>query len=266
MILYIIQYMSNNSTNKNGSFNLILGCMFSGKTSELIRRYNRYRIGGKNCLMIKYKNDDRYDSEMVVTHDNIKADAIVCEFLYEADDSIRNYDVICIDEIQFYKDANIFCDKWANEGKIVEACGLNGTFNRTPFPMISLLIPLAEDISFFKAICKETGEDASYSKLSMKLDSKNKDQTEIIGGSEKYDAVDRNTFFKNNNTNYLEDFINFFVSHIGYPDNMNIIKFIYNEIGNNNITSRELCLFVREKAREYMSVDQERNMSDCHYC
>jgi thymidine kinase len=58
--------------------------------------------------MIKYKNDNRYDSEMVVTHDNIKANAFVCEYLYEADDIIKDYTVICIDEVQFYKDANIF--------------------------------------------------------------------------------------------------------------------------------------------------------------
>ncbi|MCJ7637940.1 MAG: hypothetical protein MUO21_10665, partial [Nitrososphaeraceae archaeon] len=113
----------------NGQINLVIGSMFSEKTTNLIRRYNRYTIGGKKCLMIKYKNDTRYDSEMVVTHDNIKINAIVCEYLSEADKLINNYDVICIDEVQFYQDAYIFCDKWANEGKIIEACGLNGTFN-----------------------------------------------------------------------------------------------------------------------------------------
>ena len=228
----------NNQINTNyGCFNLILGCMFSGKTSELIRRYNRYSIGGKKCLMIKYKNDNRYDSQMVVTHDNIKANALICEFLFEADDIVKEYDVVCIDEIQFYKDANIFCDKWASDGKIVEACGLNGTFNRKPFPMISMLIPLAEDISFFKAICKKTGDDAVYSQLNIELDSLNKDKTEIIGGSDKYVAVDRKTFLGTKSCNYLEDFVKFYVELSGYNINIPLIpngsQCNYKEFANN---------------------------------
>ena len=94
-----------------GQINLILGSMFSGKTSELVRRYNRHTIGGRKCLMIKFKRDTRYDDEAVVTHDKIKIKAFVCEYLYEADDEVVNYDVICIDELQFYKDAHIMCDK-----------------------------------------------------------------------------------------------------------------------------------------------------------
>ena len=175
-----------------GQFNFIIGCMFSGKTSELISRYNRYTIGKKKCLMIKYKNDTRYDKNMIVTHDGIKVNAVVCENLYEVDYKINNYDVICIDEVQFYKDADIFCDKWANNGKIVEACGLNGTFERKPFPIISNLLPLAENITFLTAICKETGNNAVYSKRL--IDDK---KEEVIGGEDAYSAVDRETYFKN---------------------------------------------------------------------
>ena len=184
----------------DGTFNLILGSMWSGKTSELVNRYKRHTIGDRNCLMIKYKNDTRYDNEMVVTHDKIKVQAFVCEFLYEADHLIDDFDVICVDEIQFYKDAHIFVDKWANMGKIVEACGLNGTFNRKEFPMISKLIPLAENVSFLKAVCKETGEDAIFSDINVIVDN---NVTEVIGGSELYNAVDRKTYYKN------KDFYNF---------------------------------------------------------
>ena len=180
----------------DGSFNLILGNMWSGKTSELVRRYKRHVIGGRNCLMIKYKNDLRYDDEKVVTHDKIKVQAFVCEYLYEADHMIDDYDVICIDEIQFYKDAHIFVDKWANMGKIVEACGLNGTFHRKEFQIISKLMPLAENISFLKAVCKETGDDATFSNINMIVDN---NVTEVIGGSELYTAVDRKTYYKDKN-------------------------------------------------------------------
>jgi len=173
-----------------GMFELILGPMFSGKTTELINRYNRYTIGGRKCIMIKNANDIRYDEQNVTTHNNIKVQAIVCSLLQEIDLIINEYDVICIDEIQFYKDAYIYCDKWANDGKIVQACGLNGTYNKTEFKMISLLIPQVENIIYVTAICKETGNNAPFSYLIEDGEGKE----EIIGGEDKYKALDRITY------------------------------------------------------------------------
>lgn len=184
----------NNNYNYKGKLNLILGCMFSGKTSELINRYNRYTLGGKKCIMIKYHNDVRYDAEQIVSHDGIKVKAVRCQYLYEFDETIQNYDVVCIDEVQFYKDAHIICDRWANKGKIVEACGLNGTFERKPFDVISKLIPLASDITFLTAICKETGKHGMYSQRTS-----NETEEEVIGGCDKYKSADRLTFFKDSN-------------------------------------------------------------------
>ena len=176
-----------------GKLNLILGPMFSEKTTELDSRRRKYTIGGKKCLMVKYRGDNRYSTEEIVTHDGIKIQATVCEMLYEIDDQVGAYDVICIDEIQFYKDGDIFCEKWANEGKIVEACGLNGTFKRTPFHIISKIVPLAEDITYKTAICKETGNDAPFSFLTtFQKETKEK----VIGGSDLYKAFDRETYLK----------------------------------------------------------------------
>jgi thymidine kinase len=167
---------------------LILGPMFSSKTTELIRQYNRNSIGNKKCIMIKYLGDNRYDNNNVITHDGIKVQAIKCNKLEQVNEQIIDYDVICIDEIQFYSDADIYCDIWANKGKKVYACGLSGTFKRTEFPVISKLIPKVEKIKFLRAICRENGNEASFSKLDMiTID----DNIEIIGGAEKYRAVDR---------------------------------------------------------------------------
>ena len=175
-----------------GNIQLIIGPMFSGKTTELLNRYDRFTIGGKKCLMVKYNNDDRYGSSHVVTHNDIKIEAISCSLLEEVDSDTSHYDVICVDEVQFYKDAHTYCDKWANEGKIVVASGLNGTYQRKEFKIISQLIPLAEDIQYKTAICRETGNDAHYSYLLK--DGKGKE--EIIGGTDLYKAVDRETYFK----------------------------------------------------------------------
>ena len=183
----------------NGSINLILGNMFSGKTTELLRRYRRYKFSGKSCIAIKYTNDTRYDTNyddpMVITHDNLKVEAIACKCLCEVDEQIKNYDVICIDEVQFYIDAAEFCEKWANEGKIIEASGLSGTFNRTPFPVISTLIPLSETLIMLDSICEKTGKNAPFTKL---LIENTTGGVEIIGGAESYAPVDRKTYFQKN--------------------------------------------------------------------
>ena len=170
---------------------LILGPMFSSKTTELIRQYNRNAIGGKKCIMIKYIGDDRYDKDFVVTHDGIKVNAIKCKYLKDVEQDIIYYDVICIDEVQFYTDADIYCDIWAMN-KQVYACGLSGTFKRTPFPIISNLIAKADKVKFLTAICKDNGNEAPFTK--MYSDPEN-DEIEIIGGSEKYMAVDRKKYF-----------------------------------------------------------------------
>lgn len=183
-----------NNNNFKGKIHLILGPMFSSKTTCLLMRFKRYQLGGKKCLMVKYKKDIRYDEYKVVTHDLVKNDAKICEYLYEIDDIVNNFDVICIDEIQFYHDAYIFCDKWANSGLILELCGLNGTFDRKPFKIISELIPLVYNITFLTSVCKESGEDGIYS---LRLVDDNIET--LIGGSELYKATDRTTYFKNIN-------------------------------------------------------------------
>lgn len=169
-----------------GKLNLILGPMYSGKTSTLLARYLRYKVAGKKCLLIKFKDDERYSKNKIVTHNFIEEDAISCSLLSEYDTLVKEFDIILIDEIQFYKDSSIYCDKWANEGKIIEASGLNGDFKRKPFEQISLLIPLCDSITHLTAVDKENGEDAPFT---ARLGGESK-QT-LIGGDDLYKAVSR---------------------------------------------------------------------------
>jgi thymidine kinase len=181
-----------NTVKMNGRLNLIIGPMFSGKSTLLLTRYRRYKIAGKRCLLVKYARDNRYVSseESIITHDKIQYKAISCHNLQEIDEMTSQYDVICIDEIQFYPDAALYCDLWANRGLIVEACGLNGDFRRQPFEQISLLIPLCDDIQHVKAVCKDTGKDAPFSKRLT-----DEQEQEVIGSTDKYLAVSRERYF-----------------------------------------------------------------------
>jgi len=108
--------------------------MFSGKSSELHRRVKRHQIAKKNCLVLNYISDNRYSfDEVSATHDKqlLKAKKIL--FLKDVDDIITGYDVVAIDEGQFFLDLLEYVDKWANCGKIVLVAALDATFQRKAF-------------------------------------------------------------------------------------------------------------------------------------
>ena len=52
-----------------GMLELIIGPMFAGKSTELLRRVKRHAISGKHCLYVKYSADTRYDADCIATHD-----------------------------------------------------------------------------------------------------------------------------------------------------------------------------------------------------
>lgn len=54
----------------SGHIEVIFGPMFSGKSTELLRKVKRYTVAQKKCLVIGYSKDNRYSDESVVsTHD-----------------------------------------------------------------------------------------------------------------------------------------------------------------------------------------------------
>lgn len=177
---------------KVGLIELIFGPMFSGKTTELIRRVNRFMIAKKTCVVIKYIKDTRYsDDNFISTHNYLKLPALPCgEHLNSIYDKIKNYDCIGIDEGQFFSDIVEFTSKLADKkGKIVIVSALDGTFKRKPFGNVLDLIPLAENVAKLHAICSICCDEAPFSKR-IGLET----EIEVIGGSEKYEARCRKCF------------------------------------------------------------------------
>eukprot|EP00771_Trimastix_marina_P000522 gnl/Trimastix_PCT/1542.p1 GENE.gnl/Trimastix_PCT/1542~~gnl/Trimastix_PCT/1542.p1 ORF type:complete len:234 (+),score=32.65 gnl/Trimastix_PCT/1542:69-704(+) len=179
-----------------GRIEVIYGPMFSGKSTELIRRIHRHIAAKRRCLIVKYAKDCRYTEETdesIATHDRVTFTAKSCDRLSELGTRVRDYDVIAIDEGQFFPDIVSFCEDWANAGKIVLVACLDGTFQRKPFNNILELIPLAENVTKLSAICMICQRDAAFSK---RLDS-NDTRVEVIGGADKYIAVCRRCYFAN---------------------------------------------------------------------
>jgi len=174
-----------------GKIYLILGPMYSGKTSELIRRYRRYTVAGKKCLLVKHDNDNRYDPKKLCTHDLHKIEAKSCTKLNDLYNKIEKYDVICIDEIQFYADSLEFVEQVANLGKIIVASGLSGNYRREPFKNIPELTSRSDIVVYLNAvcmICKKEG--AAFTKRIS-----DEEAEVVVGGADKYLAVCRGCYF-----------------------------------------------------------------------
>ncbi|EYC26371.1 hypothetical protein Y032_0010g1121 [Ancylostoma ceylanicum] len=150
-----------------GKITCILGPMFSGKTTELLRMHDRQMIARRKCVLVKYAGDTRYDPELVATHTKVTGQGITIKAhkLSEVEEQIfdPSVQVVSIDEGQFFSDCAETCDRLACMGKVVYVAVLNGTFERKPFPQVSLLLPYADEIKQVVAVCVGCGSDASYS-------------------------------------------------------------------------------------------------------
>jgi len=139
---------------QRGRIELVMGPMFAGKSTELLRRVNRYEISGKTCLSVKFAADTRYSVECISTHDRNTRNAVACTRLSEIGDCWKQFDVIGVDEGQFFEDILEFSEGAANLGKIVVISSLNGTYERKGWTNILNLIPLCEEVRQISAICK----------------------------------------------------------------------------------------------------------------
>jgi thymidine kinase len=175
---------------KFGEIQLIIGPMFSGKSTELLRRIDIYNISNRRCILVKYFKDTRYSESMISTHNKQTKDAIPASNISEIFDILMDYDVIGIDEGQFFNDI-LEVEKLANNGKIVIIAALDATFQRLPFNKICELIPRCEKLTKLNAVCIDCYSPASFSKRI--TDEK---EVEIIGGKEKYKPVCRRCYFK----------------------------------------------------------------------
>ncbi|BFZ03617.1 hypothetical protein BsWGS_06656 [Bradybaena similaris] len=172
-----------------GQIQIIFGPMFSGKTTELMRRLKRYQIANYRCLVIKYAKDIRYDFTGIATHDKQVLPAVSCEILADLQSEALQHHVIGIDEGQFFPDIVSFCETLANQGKVVIVAALDGTFQKKGFGDILNLVPLAEHVMKLTAVCLKCNKEASFTKRKG-----SETEVEVIGGSDKYIAVCRQCF------------------------------------------------------------------------
>ncbi len=175
-----------------GQLTVIMGCMFAQKTTELLRLIRRYRSIGFKVLVVNYKHDTRYGEGVIASHDLDKIPAMAVERLCDLDEeTIKGYDVVVIDEGQFFSDLFDKVTTWVDllPRLHVVVSGLDGDAERRPFGDMLRLIPHAEHLlrlSSYCAVCRD-GTAAHFSKKVAGDPSK----IEEVGGADKYLPVCR---------------------------------------------------------------------------
>jgi len=152
---------------------VITGCMFSGKTEELIRRLERVRIARRRILLFKPTIDDRYSEAAVMTHYGREFAAIrlapgretVDELRRRAgEEALSEADVIAFDEGNFFSDRLPgLCEDLVAGGKRVIVAGLDLTFAGEPFGPMPRLMALADRVDKLQAVCVQCGAGATRS-------------------------------------------------------------------------------------------------------
>ena len=179
---------------------IVIGPMYSGKSTELIRRCRNYEAIEKKVVIFNHKLDSRCAENTVQTHSNsrknaIKTDSLVM-FYKENKNLILNTDIIAIDEAQFFTDLFEFVQLIEHMDKVIIIAGLDGDCFRKPFGQILQCIPYANEVTKLHAMCmmKKDGTYASFTKRLSHIEPQN-EQVDI-GAQDKYMAVCREEYIK----------------------------------------------------------------------
>lgn len=170
---------------RGGWIEVVCGCMFSGKTEELIKLLKRAQIAKKKIQIFKPHIDNRYKLDFIVSHNSTKLPCEVVEDSRDIEALIKpDTEVIAIDEVQFF-DQNIveLAQKLASKGMQVICAGLDTDWQGRPFHPVPLLLAVAEIVRKQYAVCTECGLPATKTQRTISSTEK-----VLVGTGEVYQA------------------------------------------------------------------------------
>jgi len=174
-----------------GWIELICGCMFSGKSEELIRRVKRAEIAKQQIRVFYHQLDTRQPENYIASHSGFSLEA---EAVEKAADILAlvggQTQVVAIDEAQFFDwSISEVCNELADRGVRVIVAGLDMDFRAEPFGPMPLLLAQAEVVDKLEAICMVCGAPASRTqRLIDGQPASYEDPVIMVGASEVYEA------------------------------------------------------------------------------
>ena len=183
----------------SGRLDLFIGPMFSGKTTEIVKKYNECIQNNINVVAINYAEDTRYHTTMLSSHDKVMIPCIQCMQLNEiaTTDEVMNSDVVLINEGQFFPDVyEVVVSLVETYNKHVIICGLDGDFKRNKFGRLCDLIPYCDSITKLTAIC-ECGKPSIFSHRT------SVETAQVVIGSNNYKPLCRKCYINANSTHTI---------------------------------------------------------------
>ncbi len=179
-----MEYTPHSLPKETGWIEVIAGCMFSGKTEELIRRLRRAQIAKQKVKIFKPRIDTRYSDSDIVSHSEQSLPSILLSDINEITKYTEDAQVVGIDEAQFFSNEIVdICNKLAGEGKRVIVAGLDQDYRGIPFEPMPQLLAIAEYITKTLAICVACGNPAD--KTQRKTSSA---ERVVVGAADIYEA------------------------------------------------------------------------------
>jgi len=191
---------------KSGTIKIILGPMFSGKTTELIKEYHKWLSIGKIPICINYDRDNRYgdiSENNMYNHNLANVKCIHAHCLKDVQQHIiTSADIILINEGQFFDDLVEYCRTWCEQyGKNIVVCGLDGDFKRKAFGQIIDLIPLAEEVTKLGSFCAKC-KDGTNGSFTHRISTETE---QIVIGTDNYIALCRQCYIEANGVGIAAD-------------------------------------------------------------
>ncbi|CAL8470270.1 g9812 [Coccomyxa elongata] len=187
-----------------GRIDIIVGPMFAGKTSELLRRVEQHEAAGRKVAVVKSSVDTRYHATRVVSHDGKSkvcfAASNLRELRNQLGDEYHEYSVFAIDEAQFLPDLLEFCTTAADvDRKHIVVAGLDGDFKRQRFGQVLDIVSVADSVTKLAGKCAYCDKQALFS-LRIAAD----ERQALVGGADKYAPVCRHHYVSLNNVRTLD--------------------------------------------------------------
>ena len=150
-----------------GKLETIVGAMFAGKTSELLKRILWAKHQNKKIIVIKPSIDNRYSNEKIITHNDLSHDCFPMvnwsNALEKFEFTREKVDVVFLDEIQFMDTLDTLSnvEKILNNGIDVVCAGLDQDSRGRPWETSSMLLGLSDKIIKIYGFCNVCGMEAT---------------------------------------------------------------------------------------------------------
>ena len=150
-----------------GKLETIVGAMFAGKTSELLKRILWAKHQSKKIIVIKPIIDNRYDQEKIITHNDLSHECFAMKDWKHTNDNFKFskdfVDVVFLDEVQFMKTDETIenVEKILNNGIDVVSSGLDQDSRGRPWETSSMLLGLSDKIIKIYGFCNVCGMEAT---------------------------------------------------------------------------------------------------------